>query len=144
MVQTTPETAFQAMDDLALAPKWLPPCVALEKIGAGPNAAGDKLRYVFRQGGREAEMAGEIVERVPGQRLHCRNFAKMFDVSVDLRVAAAPGGAATTHIIEITPKTLLGRIMQPLIRLGLRKPTREAAANLKKLLESPADQPCPQ
>jgi hypothetical protein len=43
----------------------------------------------------------------------------------------------TTHIIEITPKTGLGKLMQPLIRLGLSKPTQEAAANLKKLLETP-------
>jgi uncharacterized protein YndB with AHSA1/START domain len=138
VVHTTPETAFQAIDDLALTPRWLPPCVVLEKCGPGPNAAGDKLRYVYRQGGREAEMSGEIVARVPGERLHCQYFDKMFDVSVDLRVAAAPGGALTTHIIEITPKTFLGRLMQPLIRLGLHKQTREAATNLKQLLESPA------
>jgi hypothetical protein len=41
-----------------------------------------------------------------------------------------------THIIEITPKTFLGRLMSPLIRLGLRKQTRDAATNLKTLLES--------
>jgi hypothetical protein len=60
----------------------------------------------------------------------------MFDISVDLRVAAAPDGALTTHIIEITPKTFTAKVMSPLIRLGLGKQTREAAANLKKLLES--------
>ena len=42
----------------------------------------------------------------------------------------------TTHIIEIAPKTLLGKLMGPLIRFGLGKQTRQAAANLKKLLES--------
>ena len=43
----------------------------------------------------------------------------MFDVSVDLGVAAAPDGALTTHVIEITPTTFLARLMSPLIRLGL-------------------------
>jgi hypothetical protein len=81
-------------------------------------------------------MAGEIVERVPGERLHCVYSDRAFDVSVDLRVAAAPGGAMTTHTIEITPKTLLGKLMSPLIRLGLGKQTRDAAANLKQLLEA--------
>jgi hypothetical protein len=28
--------------------QWLPPCVSLSKIGDGPNAPGDQLRYVFR------------------------------------------------------------------------------------------------
>jgi hypothetical protein len=32
-------------------------------------------------------------------------------VSVDLRVAAAPEGALTTHSIEITPKKFLAKLM---------------------------------
>jgi hypothetical protein len=135
-VAASPERAFAAIDDLPLTAQWLPPCVSLSKVGDGPNAPGDKLRYVYRQGGRQAEMEGEILERIAGERLHCKYFDRMFDVSVDLRVAAAPGGAVTTHLIEITPKTLLGKLMQPLIRLGLGKQTRDAAANLKKLLEA--------
>ncbi len=135
-VRTTPERAFAAIDDLPLTARWLPPCVSLEKVGTGPNARGDKLRYVYRQGGRQAEMAGEIVARTPGERLHCRYFDRMFEISVDLRVAAAPEGALMTHAIEITPKTLVCKLMGPLIRLGLGKQTRAAAANLKKHLEA--------
>ena len=135
-VATTPDRAFAAIDDLPLTAKWLPPCVSLSKIGDGPNAPGDKLRYVFKQGGRQSEMAGEIVARVPGERLHSKYSDSSFEVSVDLRVAPAPGGTLTTHIIEISPKTLLGKLMWPLIRLGVGKQTRDAAANLKKLLEA--------
>jgi carbon monoxide dehydrogenase subunit G len=135
-VRATAERAFAAIDDLPLTAKWLPPCVSLEKIGGGPNAPGDRLRYVYRQGGRTAEMAGEIVARTPGERLHCRYSDRAFDVSVDLRVTEAAGGALTTHVIEITPKTFAARLLSPLIRLGLRKQTRDAAANLKRLLES--------
>jgi hypothetical protein len=137
-VRTTPERAFAAIDDLPLTSKWLPPCVSLEKVGAGPNAAGDKLLYVFKQGGRTGRMDGEILTRTPGERLHCRYFDATFEVSVDLRVAADPEGARTTHVIEITPKRFFMRLMSPLIRLGLGKQTRTAAANLKKLLESTA------
>ena len=137
-VATTPERAFAVIDDLPLTAKWLPPCVSLTKVGDGPNAPGDKLRYVFKQGGRQCEMAGEILDRVPNQRLHCKYGDNAFDVWVDLRVAPAPEGAQTTHIIEISPKTFLGKLIRPLIRLGLGKQTRDAAANLKKLLEAGA------
>ena len=41
-----------------------------------------------------------------------------------------------THVIEIAPKTFLGKLMQPLIRLGLRSQTRAAATNLQQLLEA--------
>jgi len=137
-VHTSADRAFAAIDDLPLTAKWLPPCVSLEKVGSGPNALGDKLRYVYKQGGKTSEMAGEIVARTPGERLHCKYFDSMFDVSVDLRVAPSSEGALTTHLIEITPKTFLAKLMSPLIRLGVGKQTREAAANLKKLLESTA------
>jgi uncharacterized protein YndB with AHSA1/START domain len=137
-VATTPERPFAVIDDLPLTAKWLPPCVSLTKAGDGPNAPGDKLRYVFKQGGRQCEMAGEILDRVPGQRLHCKYSDTAFGIWVDLRVAAAPEGAETTHIIEISPKTFMGKLMRPLIRLGLGKQTRDAAANLKKLLETGA------
>jgi hypothetical protein len=135
-IRVTPEQAFAAIDNLPLTAKWLPPCVSLEKIGSGPNAPGDKLRYVYKQGGRTGEMSGEILARIPNERLHCKYSDSMFDISVDQRVAPAPDGALTTHSIEITPKTFMGKLMSPLIRLGLGKQTRTAAANLKKLLES--------
>jgi hypothetical protein len=135
-VAASPERAFAAIDDLPLTAKWLPPCVSLTKVGDGPNTPGDKLMYVYRQGSRQAEMAGEILERIPGERLRCMYGDPMFDVSVDLRVAAAGGGAVMTHLIEITPKTLMGELIWPVIRLGVGKQTRVAAANLKKLLEA--------
>jgi hypothetical protein len=138
IVRTTPQRTFAAIDDLPLTAKWLPPCVSLEKVGSGPNAPGDKLRYVYRQGSRQGSMDGQIVARTPDERLHCKYFDSMFDVSVDLRVAAAPEGTQTMHTIEITPKNFMGKMFSPLVRLGIGKQTRDAAANLKKLLESTA------
>lgn len=58
-VGTTPERAFAVIDDPPLTAKWLPPRVSLAKVGDGPNAPGDKLRYVFRQGGRHSPFAGD-------------------------------------------------------------------------------------
>jgi carbon monoxide dehydrogenase subunit G len=136
IVSSTPERAFAVVDDLPLTSKWLPPCVSLGKIGEGPNEVGDELRYVYVQGGRQSEMAGRILARLPGERLHCKYFDKMFEVSVDLQIAASPGGTRTTHVVAITPKTLIGRLMGPIIRIGLRKQTRDAARNLRELLES--------
>jgi uncharacterized protein YndB with AHSA1/START domain len=135
-IAAAPDRVFAVIDDLPRTAEWLPPCVSLAKVGEGPNAPGDKLRYVFQEGGRRGEMEGEILDRVPGERLHCRYADGAFEVRVDLRVAAAPGGARSTHIIEITPKTLFGTLMWPLIRLGLGRQTRDAAANLKRLVET--------
>jgi hypothetical protein len=134
-IRVSPDRAFALIDDLPQTAKWLPPCVSLEKIGPGPNAVGDKLKYVFKQGCHIDAMQGEIVDRVPGQRLHCRYWDKTFEVSVDLRVAPAADGTLTTHIVEITPKRFLFKLLSPLIGFGLKKQTLEAAANLRRLLE---------
>lgn len=131
----TPQQTFALIDDLPATADWLPPCIRLHKLGEGPNAPGDTLRYVFKEGGRESEMSGEIIARVPNECLICRYSDPSFDVLVDLRITAASTGSCTTHTIEITPKTLFGKLMAPLIRLGLRKQTKDAAANLKRLLE---------
>ncbi len=76
-VGTSPDRAFAAIHDLPRTAKWMPPCVSWEKVGSGPNAPGDKLKYVYRQGGRTGEMAGDIVARTPGERLHCKYFDVM-------------------------------------------------------------------
>jgi len=41
-----------------------------------------------------------------------------------------------THIIEMTPKKFVAKLFTPLVKLGIRKQTTEAAGNLKKLLEN--------
>jgi hypothetical protein len=137
LLPVSPDRAFAVIDDLPLTAKWLPPCVSLEKIGAGPNATGDRLRYVYRQGRKQAEMEGEILDRRPGERLYCKYSDAMFDVLVDLRLAPAPGGTTTVHAIEMIPKSFGAKIMTPLVKLGIGKQTRDAAANLKRLVEAP-------
>ncbi len=135
IVKTSPEKAFAAIDDLPLTAQWLPPCVSLNKVGDGPNAPGDTLEYVYKQGGQTGRMAGRIVDRLPGERLHCIYEDGMFAVSVDLRVAPDSAGAKMTHIIEMTPKKFIAKLFTPLIKIGIRKQTTDAAVNLKKLLE---------
>jgi hypothetical protein len=65
-------------------------------------------------------MVGEILSRVPGERLYCIDYDNMFDVVVDLRVSSKAADTLTTHIVEIIPKTFVGKLMTPLIRYGLR------------------------
>lgn len=136
LVKTTPEKAFAAIDDLPFTARWLAPCVSLNNISGITNKTGDCLRYVYKEGGRQSEMAGVIADRIPGRRLHCVYNDSSFTVSVDLGVQPAPGGTLIAHILEITPKTWFGILLWPLIRMGLRAQTRAAADKLKVILET--------
>lgn len=134
-VNVCPEVAFALLDDLPRTKEWLPPCTSLEKVTPGPNVVGDQLRYAFKQGGSSGTMKGEIRARYPNERLECLYTDPKFDVLVDFRIESAPGGATLRHFISITPKTFLGRMMAPCIRLGLRSQTRKAMENIKAILE---------
>ena len=133
-VPVTPERAFALIDDLAQTPKWLGPCRSLDKVTPGPNAIGDKLRYAYSQGGRSGTMDGEILERKANERLVCRYRDTQMDVLVDLRVSPIAGGARLTHAITITPQTMMGKMMTPIIQMALPKQTKEAMENLKRIL----------
>jgi hypothetical protein len=134
-VSVRPEIAFALVDDLPRTKEWLPPCTALEKVTSGPNAVGDRLTYSFRQGGSSGIMEGQILARTPNEHLQCVYRDAQFEVLVDFRVESAPAGAKLTHVITISPKRLMGKLLSPLIRLGLKSQTRQAMANLKAILE---------
>jgi uncharacterized protein YndB with AHSA1/START domain len=130
-----PSKIFALLDDLATTPKWLERCTAIEKLSSGPNDVGTRLRYAYREGGRTGTMDGEIVARVPDERLSFRYADKMMDVAVDFLVTSATTGARLTHTIDITPKTVLAKIFAPFIRRGLPRQTITAMERLRTLLD---------
>jgi hypothetical protein len=135
-VPQSPEQAFAVLDDLALTPQWLERCVSLETLTPGPNHVGTKLKYAYREGSHTGLMDGEIIARTPNAHLLCLYQDKMMDVTVDFRVSKIDPGTRLIHTIEITPKTLMGRLFTPLIRMAIPKQTIKAMESLRTLLAS--------
>jgi uncharacterized protein YndB with AHSA1/START domain len=131
-----PKKVFALLDDLSRTPQWLERCIRIETLSSGPNAAGTKLRYTYREGGRTGTMTGEIVERLPDERLTFRYGDRMMDVAVDFHVTGAATGARLTHTIDITPKGLLAKIFAPFIRRGLPRQTMTAMDRLRSVLDA--------
>ena len=80
-------------------------------------------------------MEGEIVGRIPGERIAFRYGDKMMEVAVDFHVTTAASGSRLTHTIDITPKTFLAKLFSPFIRRGLPRQTIEAMDHLRALLD---------
>ncbi|HMI89278.1 MAG TPA: SRPBCC family protein, partial [Polyangiaceae bacterium] len=78
-----PKKVFALLDDFSMTPQWLERCTGIEKLSSGPNAAGTKLRYAYREGGRTGTMEGEVVTRIADERLTFRYGDKMMEVTVD-------------------------------------------------------------
>jgi hypothetical protein len=135
-VKASPEGAFALLDDLSQTPKWLGPCTAIEKLSPGPNEVGDKLRYSYKQGGRAGTMDGEILTRTPNRKLIVRYFDMMMEVLIDFDVCPTSSGSRLTHVITITPRSFMAKLMSPFIRLALPKQTRQAMEKLKGMLDA--------
>ena len=136
LVSTPPQRVFDVLDDFSQTPKWLARCTGIEKLSAGDNAIGTKLRYAYSERGRIGTMDGSITARIVGQRLTCAYTDKLVDVVVDFQMAPAGTGTRLTHAISMTPKSLLIKLVAPLIRKGIPKQTIDAMEKLKVLLES--------
>src|SRR5262249_35555048 len=119
-------------------PRWLARCTGIEKRTPGPNAVGMKLRYSYNDGGHAGVMDGEIATHTPNERLTYHYADKMMDVIVDFRMAPAGAGTKLTHAIDITPKTIMAKLVSPLIKMQLPKQTIAAMEKLRELLEADA------
>jgi uncharacterized protein YndB with AHSA1/START domain len=131
-----PEHAFAVLDDFAQTPKWLDRCTHIDILTNGPHAVGTKLRYGYREAGRTGTMDGEISAHAPNERLAMRYSDSMLEVAVEFRLAPTDTGTRLTQIVEITPKTLVVKLISPLIRRQLPGQTTIAMERLKRLVES--------
>lgn len=121
---------FAVLDDVSRTPEWLSRCTKIEKLDPGPNAVGVHLRYDYLQGKRPASMEGSIAAYGPPDHIAFRYNDKMFDVTIDFKLAGAEAGTKLTQQIDIVPRSIMGRLLQPLIRRVLPKQT---IADLEKL-----------
>ena len=134
-VARNPQDTFALLDNLPLTPQWLEPCTALVKLTPGPNEVGDKLKYSYSQSGHSGEMEGEIVTRIPSEKLTCRYADAMFEVVIDFNMREQDSGTQLTHVITMTPKTMMGKMIAPMIKMGVPKQTHNAMESIKAMLE---------
>jgi carbon monoxide dehydrogenase subunit G len=121
---------FAVLDDVSRTPQWLSRCTKIEKIDPGPNAVGTRLRYDYLQGRRPGTMEGSVAAYGPPDHIAFRYNDKLFDVTIDFKLAGSDAGTKLTQQIDIVPRSIMGRLLQPLIRRVLPKQT---VADLEKL-----------
>lgn len=110
--------------------------MALEQRTPGPKAVGTALAYTYRQGGSPGHMDGVVTAYTPGGSLGMRFTDPKFTVEVDFRLGSSPAGTEVHHRIGITPTSLMGRLMSPMIQLGNRRQVASNLDRLKRLLET--------
>ena len=133
-VPKPPSEVFALLDDFGATPRWNSRCVEVKQISPGPHQQGAQLVYVYRDPGRQGQMDGVINTYAPNRALEMRYHDRMMEISVGFRLEPNGTGTHVHHRIQITPRSLLARLMTPIIRGATRKQTEESVGKLKALL----------
>ena len=133
-VPQSPEQVFAVLDDVGQTPRWLARCTGIEKLTPGENAVGTRLRYSYHDGGRSGVMEGEVTAREVGRRLTFQYGDPMMEVQVDFQMTPQGSGTHLVHAIRITPRTLMAKLVAPMIRKQLPGQTIQAMETLRGLL----------
>jgi len=135
-VQQPPLAVFDLLDDLERTPQWNVRCVEVRQVSPGPRGVGTKLQYVYRDPQRSGTMDGEITEYERGRALAMRYADPMISVAVSFHLAPAGTGTRITHQIRVEPRTLMVKLMTPMIRGATEKQTAGSVAKLTELLRA--------
>lgn len=129
-----PARVFAVLDDVARTPEWFSRCTKAEKLESGTNAVGTRLRYTIRQrGDMTGTMEGSIVAYARDHHIAFRMSDKLADVTIDLELSAIAAGTRLVHRIDVVPRSLVGRLLQPMIRRILPSQVAIDMAKLREL-----------
>lgn len=126
---------FAVLDDVVRTPEWFSRCKAVEKLEPGANAVGTPLRYtVLQRGASTGTMEGSIVAYARDEHIAFRLTDRMFDITIDFKLVALASGARVTHSIDVVPRSLVGKLLQPLLRRVLPPQIAIDMAKLRDLV----------
>jgi len=134
-IPKAPALVFAVLDDVARTPEWFTRCTHVEKLEPGANSVGTRLRYTVRQ--REpmtGTMEGSIAAYARDEHIAFRLSDKMFDVTIDFKLTVSGSGTRLAHQLDIVSHSLVGRLVQPLIRRVLPKQVAVDLAKLRDLV----------
>ena len=133
-IPKSPAQVFAFLDDVARTPLWFSRCTEVEKLDPGANGLGTRLRFTVRQrGDSTGTMEGSIAGYARDQHLAFRMSDKVFEVTIDLELAAIATGTRVAHRIDVVPRGIVGKLLQPVIRRVL---PAQVAIDMAKLRDA--------
>ncbi len=130
-----PEEVFAFATDPAQLPRWQTNAVSAVPEEPGPLRVGSRLREVHRgPGGREIESLVEVSALEPDRAFALRMLEGPLPVDADLHFEPAGAGTRLRFRVHGQPGGAK-RLLQPLLRLALKRQFRQHCEDLKRVLE---------
>ena len=131
-----PSEVFAYVADPAKLPTWQTNTVSVEQEGDGPVGLGTRLREVHSgPGGREVASLVEISEFEPDSVFALRMVESPLPVHGRIELRPDPDGGTELSFRVHGQPTGAMRLLQPVLRIGLRRQFEAHCANLKEVLE---------
>lgn len=130
VVDAPVDTVVAILTDVARTPEFHRRCTGIDVLEPGPFAAGQRLRYHYRDGRRAGSMEGAVDAFQPGQRVAFRFHDSSTEVVIDFHAQSVqPTRTSLEHTVTIRTRGTL-TLLAPVIAYQLR---RQAPADLRRL-----------
>jgi uncharacterized protein YndB with AHSA1/START domain len=133
-VDASIDTTFGFVTDQSQVAKWNHHVEYVEVIGGGPVEVGSRLRQHRRRNNREFDLEFTVTQHQP-PRLHVVE-GEVFGVetAMTFEFEPQPDGGTEVTMAAITQGRGLARLLAPLVTSEMRKSTRAALTDLRRLL----------
>ena len=133
-----PEAAFNhiAVEFFDNHPRWDPGIVELSRTSEGPVALGTTGREVREVNGRRFTSAFRVTTFEPVRAFSHRGTEGAMGEDVDYLIEPAASGTRITFTVDIYPKTLLMRILTPMIRPQVERNFTSNVARFQQMLQA--------
>ena len=135
-IERPPADVWSVIADLDTHLAWRPALIEFRQVSDGPLGVGSRIREVLRWRGRELVLDDVVTTFDPDRHFGIRGSWKAADFELDLTLEST-GDAATTVTFDwpLYPKSLVMKMVTPLLGGAMRKATAEEAALLKAYVE---------
>jgi uncharacterized protein YndB with AHSA1/START domain len=135
VIDRSPAEIWAVVSDLDTHREWRPSVKEFRQVSDGPLGVGSRIREVLDWRGREIVIDDVVTALEPPYRLGIRGGWKAADYDVDFRLEPAGDTTVVTMDWPFYPKSVLLKVVAPLMGGAMRKSTREELALLKRYVE---------
>ena len=135
VISRSPEDVFAFLAVRSNDPAWMAAVVESEWLDPAANpGVGRRGRMAMKMFGRRAEYVDEVTAYEPGRKIAHRTVEGPFDLNTACLAEPVDGGCRATVVAEA--ERMVGRLLDPLVALLMRRAFKADLARLKEILEA--------
>jgi uncharacterized protein YndB with AHSA1/START domain len=133
-----PQDVFSIVSDLDRLPEWQPLVLEAEQLDDGPLRQGSRVREVRKVRGKRLEQIVEIDTFDPPWRFGVKVVDGPLPLDGDLTLSQTEDGGTRLHMHAHGHARGAMRLLEPILKLGIKREFRNQYRRLKELVEAGA------